>query len=170
MRENPELKKSGVYVDDRGTFFPLDISNPQWIQSNVSISKKWTFRGLHHQEGKTAQTKLLTVIRGEILDFVVDLRKSNFEEVFVFKMTSGDQLYVPKGCAHGFLALQEDTVIQYLVDNYYSPTTEVSFDWKSVPTVKELILLEVGQEENLRLSLKDAAGRKLEKKWAEDMN
>jgi dTDP-4-dehydrorhamnose 3,5-epimerase len=168
--EHPILSRSNVFSDDRGTFFPLDISSPQWIQSNVSISKKWTFRGLHHQVGETAQTKLVSVIKGEILDFVVDLRKGNFEDVFFFRMTPGDQLCVPKGCAHGFLALQEDTIIQYLIDNYYSPGTEVSFDWKSVPTVKELILAEVGKEENLLLSSKDSVGEKLEKKWVEEMN
>jgi dTDP-4-dehydrorhamnose 3,5-epimerase len=168
--DQPKLNRAPVFTDDRGTFFPLDISDSRWIQSNVSISKKWTFRGLHHQLGESAQTKLINVVKGEILDFVVDLRKGHFEEVFFFRMSPGDQLYVPKGCAHGFLALQDDTIIQYLVDNHYSPRTEISFDWKSVPTVKELILSEVGNENNLYMSPKDSAGEKLERKWAEDMN
>jgi len=54
MREKPILTKTNVFSDDRGTFFPLDLKEPKWIQSNVSISKKWTFRGLHHQIGNTA--------------------------------------------------------------------------------------------------------------------
>ena len=133
MREEPKLTKSGVFSDDRGTFFPLSIEDPRWLQSNVSISKKWTFRGLHHQKGDTAQTKQVTVIRGSILDFVVDLRKGSFGEAFFFNMKPGDQLLVPKGFAHGFLALEEGSMIQYLVDNAYSPSTEISFDWKKTP-------------------------------------
>ena len=170
MTTTPRFNKIHVFNDDRGTFFPLDISDTIWVQSNVSISKKWTFRGLHHQLGETSQAKLVNVIKGEILDFVVDLKRGNFEEVYFFRMKPGDQLYVPKGCAHGFLALQEDTIIQYLVDNYYSPRTEISFDWKSVPTIKELILSEVGNESNLYLSSKDSAGEKIERKWAENMD
>jgi dTDP-4-dehydrorhamnose 3,5-epimerase len=169
MREEPILTKIGVFSDDRGTFFPLDIQNSRWLQSNVSISKKWTFRGLHHQVGETAQSKLVTVVKGEILDFVVDLRKGSFEEAYFFRMQPGDQLYVPKGFAHGFLALQEDTIIQYLVDNNYSPNTEMSFDWKSVPMVRELILAEVGEVKNLHLSPKDAIGEPFDKKWVEEV-
>ena len=167
MREEPILTKVGVFSDDRGTFFPLGIQDSRWLQSNVSISKKWTFRGLHHQAGETAQSKLVTVIKGEILDFVVDLRKGSFEEAFFFRMQPGDQLYVPKGFAHGFLALQEDSIIQYLVDNNYSPNTEMSFDWKSIPMIKELILAEVGDIKNLYLSPKDALGIPLQREHAE---
>ena len=167
MREEPKLTKSGVFSDDRGTFFPLSIEDHRWLQSNVSISKKWTFRGLHHQLGETAQSKLVTVIKGRILDFVVDLREGSFKEAYFFNMSPGDQLYVPKGFAHGFLALDEDTIIQYLVDNVYSPTTEISFDWKSVEMVKELILTEVGDITNLALSPKDAIGVPLEKDYTE---
>ena len=167
MREEPKLTKSGVFSDDRGTFFPLSIEDPRWLQSNVSISKKWTFRGLHHQLGETAQSKLVTVIKGRILDFVVDLREGSFKEAYFFNMLPGDQLYVPKGFAHGFLALDEDTIIQYLVDNVYSPTTEISFDWKSIEMVKELILTEVGDINNLALSPKDAVGIPLEKDYTE---
>jgi dTDP-4-dehydrorhamnose 3,5-epimerase len=168
MREKPILTKTNVFSDDRGTFFPLDLKEPRWIQSNVSISKKWTFRGLHHQIGNTAQSKLVTVIKGEILDFIVDLRKESFGDVFFFRMQPGDQLYVPKRFAHGFLALQEDTIIQYLVDNDYSPKTEMSFDWNSIPMIKESILTEVGDSNNLYLSPKDMLGEPLDKKWMEE--
>jgi dTDP-4-dehydrorhamnose 3,5-epimerase len=167
MKEEPILAKVGVFSDDRGTFFPLNVSDSRWLQSNVSISKKWTFRGLHHQLGETAQSKLVTVIKGRILDFVVDLRKGSFEETYFFNMTPGDQLYVPKGFAHGFIALEEDTIIQYLVDNVYSPDTEISFDWKSVKLVRELILAEVGDVKNLHLSPKDALGVALVRDHAE---
>jgi dTDP-4-dehydrorhamnose 3,5-epimerase len=169
MRPEPTLRTVGVFSDDRGTFFPLDVSGDTWVQSNISISKKWTFRGLHHQKGDTAQTKQVTVIRGSILDFVVDLRKGSFGEAFFFNMKPGDQLLVPKGFAHGFLALEEGSMIQYLVDNAYSPSTEISFDWKSVPLVKELVLSEVGSEDELFLSPKDAVGFSLERTYEENI-
>jgi dTDP-4-dehydrorhamnose 3,5-epimerase len=140
MREKPILTKTNVFSDDRGTFFPLDLKEPRWIQSNVSISKKWTFRGLHHQIGNTAQSKLVTVIKGEILDFIVDLRKESFGDVFFFRMQPGDQLYVPKRFAHGFLALQEDTIIQYLVDNDYSPESEGSIYWKEIDRLYDILI------------------------------
>jgi len=155
-REEAFMIKQNVFGDDRGTFFPLDITDSRWLQSNVSISKKWTFRGLHHQKGDTAQAKQVTVIKGSIIDFVVDLRKGSFMDTKYFKMLPGDQVYVPKGFAHGFIVLEEDTIIQYLVDNIYSPSTEISFDWKSVEMVKEIILAEVGNESQLFLSTKDS--------------
>lgn len=159
----PRIFKTGVFGDDRGLFFPLNLKaeGRPWIQSNISISKKYTFRGLHHQLGETAQTKFVSVIEGSILDFVVDLRMGSFEQTYFFKMEPGDQLLVPRGFAHGFLALEEGTMIQYLVDNEYSPKTEISFDWKSNNTVRELILAEVGDESNLLLATKDANGVKL---------
>ena len=168
----PQLFKTGVFGDDRGLFFPLDLKScsKSWLQSNISISKKHTFRGLHHQIGETAQCKLISVVKGSILDFLVDLRKGSFEEACFFRMTPGDQLLVPKGFAHGFLALEEDTMIQYLVDNVYSPKTEISFDWKSNETVKELILAEVGDETKLLLATKDANGIKISREYVETID
>lgn len=168
----PQLFKTGVFGDDRGLFFPLNLQFKQldWMQSNISISKKHTFRGLHHQIGETAQTKFVSVVRGSIIDFLVDLRKGNFEEVYFFRMTPGDQLLVPRGFAHGFLALEDDTMIQYLVDNFYSPKTEISFDWKSNETVKEIILAEVGDESKLLLATKDANGVKISRENVETID
>jgi len=170
----PYVSKTGVFGDDRGLFFPLIIethgTQRPWIQSNISISKKWTFRGLHHQVGEYAQAKLITVVRGSIVDFLVDLRKGSFEQAYFFKLLPGDQVYVPRGFAHGFLALEEDTMIQYLVDNDYSPKNEISFDWKSNETVKELVLAEVGDESNLFLSPKDAQGVKISRECAETID
>ena len=142
-----KLSKNPVFKDDRGLFFPLFLMDKLWVQSNVSISKKYTFRGLHHQKGNTAQTKKITVITGSIIDFVVDLRMGNFMDTKFFKLLPGDTITVPAGCAHGFLALEDNTMIQYLVDNDYSPSTEISFDWKSVELVKEIIEAETGGEE-----------------------
>ena len=149
--------KTPVFRDDRGIFFPLELSG-KWVQSNISVSKKYTFRGLHHQIGKTAQTKKVTVITGSIIDFIVDLRKGNFMDAKFFRLIPGETIIVPAGCAHGFLALENNTMIQYLVDNEYCPETEISFDWKSVPLIKEIILAEVGDEDFLSISPKDKVG------------
>jgi dTDP-4-dehydrorhamnose 3,5-epimerase len=166
----PQISKVGVYGDDRGLFFPLDISNKRWIQSNISISSKWTFRGLHHQKGEKAQAKFVSVVKGSILDFLVDLRKGSFEQTFFFKLMPGEQVYIPKGFAHGFLALEEETMIQYLVDAPYSPDDEISFDWKSNEVVKELILAEIGDESKLLLSAKDAVGFKISSEVVETID
>jgi dTDP-4-dehydrorhamnose 3,5-epimerase len=153
----PYVSKTGVFGDERGLFFPLQLEN-KWVQSNISISKKYTFRGLHHQVGENAQAKLISVVKGSIVDFLVDLRQGNFEQAYFFRLGPGEQVYVPRGFAHGFLALEEETMIQYLVDNTYSPKNEISFDWKSNEMIKEIILAEVGDVSNLHLSVKDSAG------------
>jgi dTDP-4-dehydrorhamnose 3,5-epimerase len=166
----PQLTKTGVFGDSRGLFFPLSLEGSHgrsWLQSNISISSRGTFRGLHHQLGEAAQAKQISVVRGSIIDFLVDLRYGSFEEAHFFRMVPGDQIYVPRGFAHGFLALEDDTMIQYLVDNVYSPKTEISFDWKSNEIVKEIILAEIGDEKNLLLSPKDLAGIKLSREHAE---
>jgi dTDP-4-dehydrorhamnose 3,5-epimerase len=165
----PQLYRTGVFTDDRGIFFPLQLEK-RWLQSNISISQRWTFRGLHHQLGETAQSKFISVIRGSIVDFLVDLRKNSFEEAYFFKLVPGDQIYIPKGFAHGFLALEDDTIIQYLVDNVYSPRTEISFDWKSNSTVREIVLAEVGEVKNLKISPKDAIGKPITRDFAETID
>jgi dTDP-4-dehydrorhamnose 3,5-epimerase len=176
----PHFFNGKVFSDERGFFYPLslkgklsedvELSRP-WVQSNVSCSSKYTFRGMHHQRGEKAQAKLVSVIKGSIIDFLIDLRHGSFMETYFFRMTPGDKLYVPRGFAHGFLALEEETIIQYLVDNDYSPESEISFHWTSSETVKELILAEVGQElvnkGGFILSEKDAEGKILTPEWAE---
>lgn len=163
----PTLSKAPVIIDDGDLFFPLSLDK-KWIQSNISISKKWTFRGLHHQRGNTAQTKQISIITGSILDFLVDLRFGSFQETYFFKLTPGDQITVPKGFAHGFLCLEENTMIQYLIDTPYSPSTEISFDWRSNETIKELVLAEIGSEDNLLISVKDSKGVPITVEFSEE--
>lgn len=166
----PQLISSPVYEDDRGIFFPLPVPTQlrPWLQSNISVSKKWVFRGMHHQRGSAAQDKLISVPQGEILDFVVDLRKPHFMESYFFHMKPGDQLLVPAGCAHGFLALQENTMLHYLVNAPYAPLAEINFDWKSCDLIKEMVLAEVGDESNLIISPKDAQGFAFSSEFIED--
>lgn len=134
-----KISKNPILNDSRGMFFPLDIKG-EWTQSNISVSRLYgTFRGMHHQTGQTSQSKKITVITGKIIDFVVSLREDSFSEAQFFELHPGDTIEIPKNYAHGFLTLEDYTMIQYLVDAPYSPTTEVNIHWTSIPLIKEVI-------------------------------
>ena len=147
--EKVELIYNPVFKDDRGTFAPLQLipneSNPEilkkkWLQSNISVNpKKWTLRGLHYQSEPYAQTKLIKVISGGIIDFVVDIRidSKDFGKCFIFEVKPNFELYVPKGFAHGFLTTEDNTVVQYLVDEKYNQLKEGSIMWESIPMIVE---------------------------------
>jgi len=136
--------KNDVFVDHRGSFAPLalDLLGKQWLQSNVSVNTtRGTFRGLHFQLGDFAQAKLIKVIHGMIIDFIVDIRPESPEymKVSTFIVSPGEVLLVPIGYAHGFLTTEDNTVVQYLVDNVYSPENEGSIYWNEFPEIRETI-------------------------------
>jgi dTDP-4-dehydrorhamnose 3,5-epimerase len=136
----PFQSDTPVFEDFRGCFAPIPITE-NWIQSNISISDNlFTFRGLHLQKGDYAQIKKLTVIRGKIVDFCVDLRKETFGDTYQFVLEPGQSVVVPEHFAHGFLTLKSGTIINYFVDNVYNKDSEVSIKWDSVPDVKETII------------------------------
>lgn len=135
---------SGVFVDHRGSFAPLalDLLDKNWLQSNISFNdRRGTFRGLHFQVGEFAQAKLVKVITGNIIDFIVDIRpeSEDYMKVSLFNVSPGEALMVPRGYAHGFLTTEDNTVVQYLVDNDYSPENEGSIYWREFPEIKEVI-------------------------------
>jgi dTDP-4-dehydrorhamnose 3,5-epimerase len=143
--EQPRIINNRIFYDERGSFSPLSLFelDKEWKQSNISVNpKKFTLRGLHYQSGETAQAKLIKVINGRILDFVMDLRipLRTYNNCQFFDMKAGDELIVPRGFAHGFITLEENTVVQYLVDNDYSPNNEGSLLWSSLPDIKKEIL------------------------------
>lgn len=126
-----------VFKDERGLF--LESFNQKtfsektgitssFVQDNLSKSSKNVLRGLHFQEGKYAQAKLVQVIKGKVLDVCVDIRKnsSTFGKHFsiILDETNKKQLYVPRGFAHGFIAMENDTVFSYKCDNYYNKDAE----------------------------------------------
>jgi dTDP-4-dehydrorhamnose 3,5-epimerase len=130
-----------VLGDDRG-FFMEAFKRPDFrgvgikfepVQENHSKSKKWVLRGLHYQTEPFAQGKLVRVVRGRILDVAVDLRKRSptFAKWVEEELSEENRLmlYVPKGFAHGFLALENDTEVVYLVDNDYSKSNEKGVRW-----------------------------------------
>ena len=93
-------------------------------------------RGLHYQSGKFAQRKLVSVVNGSILDIIVDLRKnSKFYGKFITLKVSpkdGLRILIPAGFAHGFISLEKETVISYLVDKPYNPKSEGSINLKLI--------------------------------------
>lgn len=141
-----------VFKDERGYFFESFNKkvfeeetgvSVDFVQDNQSQSSKGVLRGLHYQEGKFAQAKLVKVIKGAVLDVCVDLRKNSvtFGQHFstVLNSIEKKQLFIPRGFAHGFLVLEDDTVFSYKCDNYYNKSSErgviyndkdLNIDWK----------------------------------------
>lgn len=131
-----------VYGDHRGWFMEaynqkefaklgMDL---QFVQDNHSYSsQKGTLRGLHYQTNPMAQSKLVRCVRGEIFDVAVDIRKGSptFGKWFGIELTADNkkQLLVPKGFAHGFVAISKDVEVQYKVDEDYAPDCEQSIRW-----------------------------------------
>ena len=109
-----------------------------FCQDNESKSSKGVLRGLHYQLHPAAQTKLVRVIQGKVLDVAVDIRKNSptFGQHVAVELTSDNkkQLLVPRGFAHGFVVLEDDTIFAYKVDNYYSPQNDrgIAFDDKDL--------------------------------------
>ena len=126
-----------VHGDERGYFvetFRADKLEEflgykiNFCQDNESKSSRGVLRGLHYQLHPAAQTKLVRVISGRVLDVAVDIRKgsSTFGKHVAVELSSENkkQLLVPRGFAHGFVVLEDDTVFAYKVDNYYSPEND----------------------------------------------
>ncbi len=131
-----------IFKDERGEFFEsfnqlifdkATSGKYQFVQDNQSISKKNVLRGLHFQKPPFAQGKLVRVISGAVLDVAVDIRTdSNTYGQHVAVELSKDnnrQLFIPPGFAHGFIALEENTVFSYKCTNYYAPDYEATICW-----------------------------------------
>ncbi|WNL29385.1 dTDP-4-dehydrorhamnose 3,5-epimerase [Aliarcobacter cryaerophilus] len=109
-----------------------------FCQDNESKSYKGVLRGLHYQLPPYAQTKLVRVISGRVLDIAVDIRKNSptFGQHVAVELSGENkkQLLIPRGFAHGFVVLEDDTVFAYKVDNYYSPECDrgIAFDDKNL--------------------------------------
>jgi dTDP-4-dehydrorhamnose 3,5-epimerase len=105
-----------------------------WIQENQSLSERpHTVRGLHLQAPPFAQTKFVRVVRGEILDVFVDLRKDSETFGQWDSVNLSDEnckaVYIPRGFAHGFSTLTSNVIVQYKVDNVYEPKSEMGIRW-----------------------------------------
>ena len=162
-----ELNLSGAfevspkpYLDTRGEFlrmfcfdtFSAKELNTSWLQHNISKNPYCgTFRGLHFQIGTSAEVKLVSCLRGAVLDLIIDLRphSETFGQSCGVKLTStlGNSIYVPKGFGHGYLTLEDNSEVMYLASENYSPKAESGinilksnltlFDSKSVMKISD---------------------------------
>ena len=134
--------KPNIFQDDRGYFFESFNSEKfqnetgievNFVQDNESMSSYGTLRGLHFQKPPFDQAKLVRVITGEILDVVVDLRASSptigMHHKTILSDKNKNQLYIPKGFAHGFLVKSDIAIFAYKVDNYYSSQSDSGIVW-----------------------------------------
>jgi len=142
----------GVFVDERGHFFESfnekkmeqhGIKGP-FIQDNQSMSHREVLRGLHFQKPPHEQGKLIRVVKGGVIDVVVDIRKNSktFGKHYSIELndTNHKMLWIPAGFAHGFVTLQDHTVFLYKVTDYYHPASEsgiiyndidLNIDWQT---------------------------------------
>lgn len=131
-----------VFTDLRGTF--LEVFHQQdflentglkinFVQDNQSTSHYGVLRGLHLQMGEASQAKLVRVVKGEVLDVVVDLRpeSNTYGQHFKIRLSAENnkQLFIPRGFAHGFVSLAEESVFAYKCDNYYNPKAEAGIQY-----------------------------------------
>ena len=122
-----------IYSDDRGYFFEsfkhnefcTYVYNTNFVLEFESKSKKNTLRGLHYQTNPVAQSKLVSVSYGKVLDIIVDIKKNSdtFGQYLTVELSdeNNTQVFIPKGYAHGFLVLSDTAVMHYKLDDYYSP-------------------------------------------------
>ena len=131
-----------VHGDQRGyfmeSFSERDFEaatglNVRFVQDNESRSRRGVLRGLHFQREPYAQAKLVRVVQGRVLDVAVDIRpgSATFGRYVAVELSADNhrQLFIPKGFAHGYVVLEEDTVFQYKCDEYYHPESEDGVAW-----------------------------------------
>tara|TARA_Y100001954_G_scaffold155250_1_gene165097 strand:- start:20 stop:571 length:552 start_codon:yes stop_codon:yes gene_type:complete len=125
------------YEDNRGVFsevYQAKLDYPEfkieYVQENESFSNFGVFRGMHLQKGNYSQSKLIRVVKGKVIDVICDLRKSSttFKKIIFIELNSNQLLFLPKGLAHGFLSLEDDTILNYKCDNYYNQSSELGFN------------------------------------------
>ena len=162
-----------IFKDARGYFFESfsqrefdeKVRHIDFCQDNESMSSYGVMRGLHFQKPPFAQSKLVRVVKGSVLDVAVDIRKGSptFGKHVSVELTEDNhrQFFIPRGFAHGFSVLSEEVVFQYKCDNFYAPQCEgaiawndpdLGIDWK-IP-MEEVILSE---KDSCHSALKDAA-------------
>lgn len=130
-----------IFTDDRGYFFESfserdfnkQVRTIRFVQDNESRSSYGVLRGLHFQKPPFAQSKLVRVVKGAVLDVAVDIRKGSptFGKHVAVELTAENhrQFFIPRGFAHGFSVLTDDVVFQYKCDNFYAPQSEGAIAW-----------------------------------------
>ncbi len=154
-----------IFHDNRGFFYEFYNQekfrkstglNIDFIQDNLAKSFKGSLRGLHFQKDEFAQAKLVSVLKGKVLDVAVDLRKKSktFGKHFSIVLSSENnkKLFIPRGFAHGYLSLVDDTLFYYKIDNVYKKEAEggikyddpdLNIDWK----IEKLDIIKVSEKD-----------------------
>jgi len=193
--DNVYLIEEPVHTDERGFFMEtwneLGYSNRKllsdipslkaiqnddslfstlFVQDNLSKSKLGVFRGLHYQTGNFPQSKLVRVLKGSVIDFIVDLREDSKTygkfEFFELNDKNNMSLFIPSYFAHGFLSLEDDTIFSYKCGSYYSKENEGSVNYEdpvirhvvnNKDTIKDVIEIHLPHhnEKDLLISVKD---------------
>ena len=130
-----------IFADDRGYFFEAfserefaeQVCDTHFVQDNEVRSSYGVVRGLHFQLPPHAQSKLVRVAKGHILDVAVDIRQGSptFGQYVAVELSDENhrQLFVPRGFAHGYSVLSDEAVVEYKCDNYYAPESEGAIAW-----------------------------------------
>ena len=163
--EKPFIVSHPTFGDHRGNFCSVKTNmiyntslDKNWIQVNTSISvDPFTLRGLHFQVNGFEQSKYLKVVWGKIYNMVVCVNKMShdFGMTYIFEVDKDHATYVPRGYANGLITLEPNTVIQYFVDNSYSPEHEKSMRYDSVDDFRVMVSR---LTDNPVISEKDANG------------
>lgn len=139
--EGVVLIEPRLFDDERGYFFEAfterdfveQVCDIRFVQENEAKSSYGVVRGLHFQLPPHAQSKLVRVVSGRILDIAVDIRKSSptFGRYVAVELSSENhrQIFIPHGFAHGYSVLSEEAVVEYKCDNYYAPESEGAVAW-----------------------------------------
>lgn len=162
--DGPVILEPLVFGDERGYFFEsfreddfkANVADVDFVQDNESWSaRRGVLRGLHFQMGDRAQAKLVRVVRGRVQDVAVDIREGSptYGKYISVELSAENHrmLYIPRGFAHGYAVLEDDTVFQYKCDSYYAPGFEGAIRWND-PTLGVKWMLEEGE---VILSAKD---------------
>lgn len=167
--EGVVIVEPDVFGDERGYFFESfsqkrfdELVRPvRFVQDNESKSQRGVLRGLHFQKGADAQSKLVRVVSGRVLDVAVDIRRGSptFGQHVAVELTGENhrQFFVPRGFAHGFAVLSDEAVFQYKCDNYYAPQSEGALAWNDPAIGIDWLL----RPDEVLLSAKDAQNPQL---------
>jgi len=124
------------FTDDRGDFVLFDAKKCDQVNVVNNISR-YTLRGLHYQEGESAQRKTIKVIHGEVMDFLYD---PITKELLVYRLDKNSPpLVIERNYAHGYFTLEPDTIFTYAVEGDYNPDSERSIVYDTIPEIKMIV-------------------------------
>ncbi len=159
--ETPKIIRRNCHYDKRGYLQEIYLKKKEkkiFKFSLVTSSKKNVFRGFHIQL-KKQQAKLVYIVKGKVLDIVIDLRKRSkkFAKVYKFRLKEKDILYIPKGFAHGYLSLASENIVLYYLTEYRDAKSEDGIVWndKMLNIKFPIKNIKVSQKDKKLKTLKD---------------